>query len=81
MQGTQEMRVQSPGWEDPCIRESSEVFYFPVHLKVIFKLYRRTSLVVLWLRIRLPMQGTWVRSLVQEDSTCRRAANPVSYNY
>ena len=22
---------------------------------------------VQWLRIRLPMQGTWVRSLVQED--------------
>ena len=25
-----------------------------------------TSLVVQWLRIRLPMQGTWVRSLVRE---------------
>ena len=23
---------------------------------------------VQWLRIRLPMQGTWVRALVQEDS-------------
>ena len=30
----------------------------------------RTSLVVQWLRIRLPMQGAWVRSLVQEDPTC-----------
>ena len=29
----------------------------------------RTSLVVQWLRICLP-QGTWVWSLVQEDSTC-----------
>ena len=28
-----------------------------------------TSLVVQWLRIRLLMQGTWVQSLVQEDST------------
>ena len=26
---------------------------------------------VQWLRIRLPMQGTQVRSLVQEDPTCR----------
>ena len=27
-------------------------------------------LVEQWLRIRLPMQGTWVRSLVREDPTC-----------
>ena len=30
----------------------------------------RTSLVAQWLRIRLPMQGTRVRALVWEDSTC-----------
>ena len=29
----------------------------------------RTSLVVQWLRICLPMQRTWVQSLVQEAST------------
>ena len=29
-----------------------------------------TSLVSQWLRICLPTQGTWVWSLVQEDSTC-----------
>ena len=29
-----------------------------------------TSLVVQCLRIHLPMQGTQVRSLVQEDPTC-----------
>ena len=28
----------------------------------------RASLVAQWLGIRLPMQGTWVRALVQEDS-------------
>ena len=39
------------------------------------------SLVVQWLRIRLPMQGTRVQALVPEDSTCRRAAGPVSHNY
>ena len=27
---------------------------------------RRTALVVQWIRIRLPMQGTWVQSLVRE---------------
>ena len=39
------------------------------------------SLVAQWLRIRLPMQGTWVRALVQEDPTCRGAAKPVHRNY
>ena len=38
------------------------------------------SLVVQWLRICLPIQGTWVWFLVQEDSTCCRAAKPVSHN-
>ena len=40
-----------------------------------------TSLVVQWLRIRLPMQGTRVRALVQEDPTCHGAAKPVHHNY
>ncbi|KAJ8797808.1 hypothetical protein J1605_017010 [Eschrichtius robustus] len=41
----------------------------------------RTSLVAQWLRIRLPMQGTWVQALVREDPTCRGATKPVRYNY
>ena len=40
-----------------------------------------TSLVVQWLRIRLPIQGTRVQSLVQEDPTCRGATKPVHHNY
>ena len=39
------------------------------------------SLVVQWLRIHLPMKGTWVQFLVQEDSTCHRATKPVCHNY
>ena len=39
------------------------------------------SLVVQWLRIRLPMQGARVRALVWEDPTCRGATGPVSRNY
>ena len=39
------------------------------------------SLVVQWLGIRLPMQGTWVRAPVREDPTCHGAARPVSHNY
>ena len=40
-----------------------------------------TSLGAQWLRICLPMQGTWVRALVQEDPTCRRATKPVRHHY
>ena len=39
------------------------------------------SLVVQWLRIRLPMQGTHVRSLVRDDPTCCGATKPVRHNY
>ena len=42
---------------------------------------RGASLVAQWLRICLPMQGTWVRALVWEDPTCRGATKPVSHNY
>ena len=40
-----------------------------------------TSLVAQWLRIHLPMQGTLVRALVQEDPTCPGATKPVRHNY
>ena len=39
------------------------------------------SLVAQWLRIRLPMQGTRVRTLVREDPTCCGATKPVRHNY
>ena len=41
----------------------------------------RASLVVQWLRIRLPMQETQVRALVREDPTCRGATKPVGPDY
>lgn len=34
------------------------------------------SVVMQQIRIRLPMQGTWVQSLVQEDTTCDGAIKP-----
>ena len=34
-----------------------------------------------WLRIRLPMQGTRVRALVQEDPTCHGTTKPMHHNY
>ena len=36
----------------------------------------RVSLMVQWLRIRLPVQGTRVRALIREDPTCHRATKP-----
>ena len=39
------------------------------------------SLVVQWLRIHLPMQGTWVPSLVREDPMCCEATKLVHHNY
>ena len=41
--------------------------------KDLKKVHGGTSLVVQWTRIHLPMQGTQVQSLVQENSTCHRA--------
>ena len=40
-----------------------------------------TSLVAQWLRICLPMQGTQVWALVQEDPTCHGATKPMGHNY
>ena len=40
-----------------------------------------TSLVEQWLKICLPMQGTRVRSPVQEDPTCCGATKTVSHNH
>ena len=40
-----------------------------------------TSLVAQWLRIRLPMQGTRIRALVQEDPTFHGAIKPMRHNY
>ena len=39
------------------------------------------SLVARWLRIHLPMQGTWVQALGRKDPTCCAATKPVHHNY
>ena len=40
-----------------------------------------TFLLIQWLRICLPMQGTWVGSLIEEDSTCHRQLEPMYHNH
>ena len=37
--------------------------------------FKGTSLVAQWIRIRLPVQGTWVSSLVWEDSNVTEQLN------
>ena len=52
-----------------------------LNIAVNLKLLYGTSLVAQWLRIRLPMQGTRLQALVQEDPTCRGATKPVCHSY
>ena len=70
-------------------RFSESFFTNKIYLIRIF--YPRTSLVAQWLRICLPLQGTWVQSLVWEYHTCcgksiwlkywAHALEPSSHNY
>ena len=53
----------------------------PMWRTQIRKEYFRTYLVVQWIKVRLPMEGAWVQSLVQEDSTGHGATKPVHHNY
>ena len=41
----------------------------------------QTSMMVQWLRICLPMKGTWDRFLVWEYSTCQGATQPVCHDH
>ena len=61
-------------------------FEFPLPVQIppvkddVLRNLVRASLVVQWLGVCLPMQGTWVRAVVREDPTCRGAARPVRHN-
>ena len=60
--------------------DTNELIYVQNRNRDIENKLMGTSLVVQWLRICLPLQGTQVRFLVQEDPTCRGAAKPVRHN-
>ena len=67
-------------------QEKSQISNLTLHLNQLEKEEQKSpnvgpSLVAQWLRICLPMQGTQVRALVQEDPTCRGATKPVHHNY
>ena len=42
--------------------------------------HQEVSLVAQWSRVRLPMQETWVQSLIQEDPTCHGATELVCHS-
>ena len=68
----------------PLLKRSEDSLQKGAICNWTWKVRCKTSLVVQWLqwlRIHLPMQGTWVRALVQEDPTCHRATKPMHHNY
>ena len=58
--------LQSPG---PPDGEEAQEGFSRAGARECSRSWLGTSLVAQWLRIRLPMQGTRVRSLVREDPT------------
>ena len=79
----------SGGWTYPRILMSTNYSASggagPVHQAISMLTLRNKHpglpLVAQWLRVCLPVQGTRVRALVWEDSTCRGATGPMSNNY
>ena len=74
------MGARGPGWGESKGVTMSHLLSMSRDLGCI-KTGHRASLVAQWLRIRLPTQGTQIRSLVWEDPTCRGATKPVCHNY
>ena len=57
-----------------CLYTTFKGSMCPPHTHIdSFKNSPGTSLVVQWLAVCLTVLGTWIQSLVQEDSTCCRA--------
>ena len=65
----------------PDFKELGEVNLQNQIIGKYIKMDDRASLVVQWLGILLPTQGTWVWTLVREDPTYHQATKPVGHNY
>ena len=65
----------------PGITEKSGGMIEEKCLDVVLKGVGWTFLTVEWLRICLPIQGTWVQSLVWEDPTGHQTTKSVCPNY
>ena len=80
--GRVNIKFKSLGYQSKDVKKQS--YYEALSCLNNFFLYwpldnnsARASLMVQWLRIHLPMQGTRVRALVREDPTCHRVTKPV----
>mgnify|MGYP006996599768 CR=1 FL=1 len=60
--------------EKPCNVGETEWLY----IKIVKK---RRSLKLQGLRTHLPIQDTWVRSLIWDDPICPAAAKPLNHNH
>ena len=70
-----------PGINLNLPERSSQGWFFGFYKEILLiKRLLWTSLVVQWVRIHLPLQGTQVQSLLQEDSSGLGAAGPVCHN-
>ena len=71
-----------PTLDFEILKAKEILFYFVFAVSLNIKIIKGgLPLVTQWLRVRLPMQGTWVQALVREDPTCRRATKPMCHNY
>ena len=81
------VRVWSPGKKNFPLAEVSRIAGILLkaamerRAQILSRWVLGVSPVVEWLRICLPMPGTWVQALVWEDPTFLRATKPVSHNY
>ena len=64
---------------DPLL-QTNEIRILRIKAWTYFKSFLGNSLVVRWMRLRLLMQRTRVRSLVREDSTCCRPGEPMHHD-
>ena len=80
---TERLSEPTASWEVPSSKRTSRIFSFVTITAatsmtgVLEQASVRTSLVVQWLRVFLPIQGALSQSLVQEDCTCK----PGPHNY
>ena len=68
-------------WHKPCMWAPIWRIWGNFWEKEAFKKCYGSSVVAQWLRKRLPMRGTQVQALVQEDPTGCGATKPVCHNY
>ena len=64
-------------YHNNCSQQEHRVSHGPLtFLNILINSQPGASLVVPWWRVHLPMQETWVQSLVQEDPTCLEKLSP-----